>query len=501
MNNFIIITGLIIILLIIIYFIVINSKIREGFTTTTTTTAAATTTTAAATTTTAAATATIPDTIRLDFLSLILINKPFAMYFAKDFVNETNTLPDIFGRADKNAKATGTVTKQQAIGNGATGNIYSISGTKDTKIDFPNNSIPEKFTICSITRYTNDNKKRILISTSDNKWVHGHKDGKRGVVYYNELKTASSANIDIAGNDTDWVSTCAKNEGAIPNNIYINGVASGVKDGGQGNLKLSINNNPSLVDENSEFSLSYLIIWDTILTDEYIKIVADSFTNYLATGQQLLYDISNLSNDDKLKVVYKQLEFLNSKYANNIKTIDSDISKTNIALNTKIEEVNNKIANIQVNSSNINSSNLNSQGDIQAFLAKMVDLESKLKDVNIKTDKIIDLNNDNKNIQSKICITKDRMPEPLEKSFTNNLGLINKLSDIDYEQSKLWCMCNKNNENTPDCVAYSKCKINYDIVKKGIDSGKSFTQLDKIDTDIYNECMNVYKNFPKITTS
>lgn len=480
MNNFIIITGLIIILLIIIYFIVINSKITEGFTTTTT--------------------PTIPDTTKLDFLSLILINKPFAMYFAKDFANETNILPDIFGRVDKDAKVTGGITKQQTIGNGATGNIYSISGTKDTKIDFPINSIPDKFTICSITRYTSDNKKRILISTSDNNWVHGHKDGKRGVVYYNELKTASSIDIDIVGNDTDWVSTCAKNEGAIPNNIYINGVASGVKDGGQGNLKLSINNNPSLIDENSDFSLSYLIIWDTILTDEYIKIVADSFTYYLATGQELLYDISNLSNDDKLKVVYKQLEFLNSKYANTIKTIGTDISKTNLALNTKIEETNNKIANIEINSSNLNSSNLNSQADIQAFLAKMIQLENKLTDVNIKTDKIIDLNNQNQN-QNQICITKDRMPEPLEKSFTSDLKNINNLSDIDYEQSKLWCMCNKNNENTPDCIAYSKCKINYDIVKKGINSGKSFTQLDKIDTDIYNECMNVYKNFPKITIS
>lgn len=481
MNKFIIITGLIIILLIIIYFINVNEKFTNP-------------------PETPQPLPSPPATTKLDFLSLLLINKPYAMYFAKDFVSETNTLPDIFGRVDKDAKATGIITKQQAIGNGSTGNIHSISGTKDTKIDFPINSIPEKFTICSITRYTNNNNKRILISSSDNNWIHGHKDGKRGVVYYNELKTASSSSIDIIGNTTDWVAICAKNEGAIPNNIYINGVPSGVKEGGQGNLKLSINNNQSLIDENSDFSLSYLIIWDTILSDDYIKIVANSFTNYLANGEPLLYDITNLSIDDKLKVVYKQLEFLNTKYASNINTINNDISKTNIALNTKINEVNNKIDTIQTTNTNTNSNNSNPT-DIQAFLAKMVELENKLSDVNVKTDKIIDLNNVNKNMQSKICLTKDRMPEPEEKSFTADLTNINKLSENDYEQSKLWCMCNDKNKETPDCVAYSKCVNNYDVIKKGLDSGKSFTQLDKIDTDIYNECMNVYKKFPKIKTT
>lgn len=484
MNNIIIIIGLIIILLLIVYLSIINYKITEKFTDTSPAPAAPIATT------------------KLDFLSLLLINKPFAMYFAKDFNKETNTLPDIFGRIDRDAKATGTITIQQTIGNGATGNIHSISGTKDTKIDFPANSIPAKFTICSITRYTNDNKKRILISNSDNNWIHGHKDGKRGVVYYNELKTANSSSINIIGNDTDWVSTCAKNEGAIPNNIYINGVASGIKDGGQGNLKLSINNNPSLIDENSDFSLSYLIIWDSILSDDNLKIIADSFTNYLATGEPLLYNINNLPNDDKLKVVYKQLEFINTKFNDNINVINTDISKTNIALNTQINTINDKITAIKsIDGTNTNNSNLSNPTDIQAFLNKMVELENKLADVNIKTDKIIDLNTTNQNLQSKICLTKEKMPEPLEKSFTQDLTNINRLSDKDYEQSRLWCMCNDNNKNSSDCVAYSKCKINYELVKKDIDSGKTFTQLDKIDSDIYNECMNVYKNFPKITKS
>ena len=90
------------------------------------------------------------------------------------------------------------------------------------------------------------------------------------------------------------------------------------------------------------------------------------------------------------------------------------------------------------------------------------------------------------------------MPTPLQQSFTSDLTNINVLSDNDYEQSQLWCLCNDTNKNTPDCVAYSKCKINYDIVKKGIDGGKNFTQLDKINTDVYNECINLYTNFPSI---
>jgi|694.fasta_scaffold08619_7 hypothetical protein len=436
----------------------------------------------------------VSPTLKLDFLSLLLINKPFAMYFAKDYIEETSTLPDIFGRTDKDAKITGTITSQQTIGNGATGNIYSISGSKNTKIDFPVNSIPTNFTICSITRYTNTNNKRILISTTDNNWAHGHKDGKRGVVYYNEYKTA---NVDITGNLTDWVATCAKNEGDIPNNVYINNIPSGIKSGGQGGLKLSINNNPTLIDESSDFSLSYIIIWDSVLNDDDIKTVADSFNNYLATGEPLLYNIANLSNDDKLKVVSKQLDYLNAKFSANI-------NKNTVGINSQIKDLNDKISTINGTLATGATATAAkpvvdaNQPDVQSFLNKMMELENILANTNVKVDTIIDLNAAKKPVQSKICLTSDKMPTPLLKSFTSDLTNINVLSDNDYEQSQLWCLCNDANKNTPDCVAYSKCKINYDIVKKGIDGGKSFTQLDKINTDVYNECINLYTNFPSI---
>jgi hypothetical protein len=440
----------------------------------------------------AAAPAVVSPTLKLDFLSLLLINKPFAMYFAKDYIAETSTLPDIFGRTDKDAKITGTITSQQTIGNGATGNIYSISGSKNTKIDFPANSIPTNFTICSITRYTNTNNKRILISTTDNNWAHGHKDGKRGVVYYNEYKTA---NVDITGNLTDWVATCAKNDGDIPNNVYINNIPSGIKSGGQGGLKLSINNNPTLIDESSDFSLSYIIIWDSILNDDDIKTVADSFNNYLATGEPLLYNIANLSNDDKLKVVSKQLDYLNAKFSANINKNTAGINTQIKDLTDKISTINGTLATGATAAKPVVDAN---QPDVQAFLNKMMELENKLANTNVKVDTIIDLNAAKKPVQSKICLTSDKMPTPLQQSFTSDLTNINVLSDNDYEQSQLWCLCNDTNKNTPDCVAYSKCKINYDIVKKGIDGGKSFTQLDKINTDVYNECINLYTNFPSI---
>jgi hypothetical protein len=498
MNNFIIITGLIIILLIIIYFIV-NYKIKENFTTTATTTPATTTTT----TTTTTATPVIPTSIKLDLLSLLLVNQPYAMYFAKDFNIVTNTLPDIYGREDRDAKATGTITLQNVSGNGAIEKIHSLSGTVDSKIDFPLRSIPDKFTICSITRYTStsdDNKNRILISTNDNNWAHGHKGGKRGVVYYDELKTA---NIDITGNATDWVSTCAKNEGAISSNIYINGVASGVKEGGTGGLKLSINNNQSLIGEKSDFALSYLIIWDNILSNDELKIVSDSFINYLATGVPLLYNINDLPNDDKLKVVSKQLDFINKKFSNSFNTVSSDITKTNISLNSMIKETNDKIIDIK-NNSNLNVDNSSNQPDIQVFLNKMLELENRLSDVNTKTDNIIKSNTNTNNIQSDICLKSKSMPEPLEKSFTADLTNLSPLSNIDYEQTSLWCLCNDNNQNSKDCVAYSKCQINYDLVKRELLLGKSFTGINRInplDADVYKACNNLYKNFPKLQTS
>jgi len=243
----------------------------------------------------------------VDFLAVISAYKPWGVYYAGNF--SVNKLNDLLGREDRNAIVTGNLNFNNASGFGANGTIKSVSGDNNTYIEWSANSIPEKFTICSITRYTGiNNNKRILTArnaTVANDWIHGHKGGKRGVVYYTDYKTNSSPNLNLTGNNTDWVVTCAKNDIVIPNNVIINGVASGIKSGGQGGLRLAINklDDTSIIAEQSDFAISYVIIWDINLTNTALKIVSDALMNYLNTGEDLLFDTTNLSADDKIKVI------------------------------------------------------------------------------------------------------------------------------------------------------------------------------------------------------
>ena len=59
--------------------------------------------------------------------------------------------------------------------------------------------------ICSVTRYAEGTKKRILNAAGRN-WLHGHWNGHAGVAYYNGWVTSSNG---IVTPDTDWVLMCS----------------------------------------------------------------------------------------------------------------------------------------------------------------------------------------------------------------------------------------------------------------------------------------------------
>jgi hypothetical protein len=238
---------------------------------------------------------------------------PWGIYFAGNFSN--NILYDTSGNG-RHATTTGTITKETKNGNGATSNIKYISGDTTSSITWPSGSIPNNFTILSLTRYTSDIQKKILVARKINdndEWYHGHNDGKKGVCYYQEFKTLS--NGITTGNSTDWIYIIGKNDGSIPSNININGVNSGINSGGTGNLQLGINltdNDWTLtyeyitrpywvwygsygnieyytetikkinyIDTKSDWALSYIVIWDRHLIDEEITLVKTLISNYL----------------------------------------------------------------------------------------------------------------------------------------------------------------------------------------------------------------------------
>ena len=180
-----------------------------------------------------------------NIINICLSKKPWAMYFAEDFAG-TN-LPDRSGN-NNNATTFGTIKKATE------NNISYISGSKSDGINFPSNSIPNKYTICSIIKYNGVNKNNIfkgkqadfvLTATKDNKWT--------------------TVSIKNDPNNED-------------NNFIINGTIQ-KKINISGNDTLIINDSSS---KTSDWALICLFIWNTNLTNielQYMDIIMNEYLN------------------------------------------------------------------------------------------------------------------------------------------------------------------------------------------------------------------------------
>ena len=203
---------------------------------------------------------------------------PWGIYDASKWNSSTNVLPEARGNGF-NVTSTGVITSGAESGYGAAASIPYLTGTATSVLLWPVGSIPPAFTICSITRYnTNYNASRILQSNSGN-WMHGHWNGNRGFVYYNGFSTATTG-VPPA---TDWLNCCAKNGGTAPNNVRFNGVAYGTAVSIAAFGQLSINGNPS-TEICNDWKFSYVVIYNSILTDAEMLSVSNKLNLYLSTG-------------------------------------------------------------------------------------------------------------------------------------------------------------------------------------------------------------------------
>jgi len=455
--------------------------------------------------TTPATPATPVATSIVDFVALIETYKPWGIYFA-DNVSPDNKLLDLFNRDNRNAIITGQILKNNNSGFGAVNNVKSISGTINTTIEWGQNSIPTNYTICSITRYTgNINNKRILTAkdaSPSNDWVHGHQSSKRGVVYYNnEYKTDNS--LTISGNINDWVVTCATSGGEVPTNILINGAPSGIKIGGVGGLKLSINkiDNSSIINEVSDFALSYVIIWDTVLSDNALKIVSDTLLNYLKTGENILFDMSSLTIDDKVKVLNVKSNFIQQETDKIVAKI-ADIKTSSPSILTNVSPAP-LPANVNANpNTNVDINH----PEVQNILTKVANLENNLNNngvvQSVPTTSVLNAAQDsvaNSASKSAICSLVNKMPTPQLSSFSENMINVPITSKNVGDQSYLWCKCDGDagvNANTDDCKMYEVCKRNY-ANNNRIDFKANKENISLIDRQIYDSCVNVFENFPR----
>jgi hypothetical protein len=319
--------------------------------------------------------------------------------------------------------------------------------------NFRINSISEKFTICSITRYTGTNNNKRILTARDakasNDWIHGHKDGKRGIVYYNEFKTNNSPGLNLNGNITDWVVTCAKNDNNIPNNVYINGVPSGVKPGGQGNLKLSINkiDDITIINEQSDFALSYVIIWNRNLTDIAINIISNALMDYLNTGEELIFNTNNLSTEDKVKVTQSSQKLITAEIN------EMQAANEKLLLKTTAEATADTAASTNVEA-NQTDTNLYESEKLKLY-TRLASIEKAITDKANSTPltNIIDLNKPADNT----CISFPTMPQPIEDSFTSTFDyktLINPIVNNSKDSTYIWCnKCDK--KKTEECENYN----------------------------------------------
>ena len=206
----------------------------------------------------------------------------WAAYSAEKWISATNILPDLTGNG-RNATTSG-VTYSTGTGNGATATVAYLSGNTGSTINWPAGSVPANFSICTLSRYTGGTSRRIINST-DNCDMFGHWNGNAGIVYF---ECAWQTNNNGAGASSvtaqqNWVYTSTTNGSvAVPNNVVVNGVASGYfNNTGHSARTLAINNNSG---ESTDFQFSQMFIWDSVFTAAQLMTVNLFMKTYLSTG-------------------------------------------------------------------------------------------------------------------------------------------------------------------------------------------------------------------------
>lgn len=229
-------------------------------------------------------------------------NPPWAMYFAEDYDAINHKIYDSSGNnREALTGGNGTITKVNSTGSGESFQPTYIQGDINSSINFGNQSIPENFTIASITAYVNGGINGRILQGKNTDWYQGHNNNKVGVCKYGSvLKT----NIDTVSS-SDWVKMIGKNtvNGNNAYNILYNGRPIGITGAGTGNDILTINNSIITNDQNSNWKLCCVIIWDKNLSDTDSSSLYTFLNNYMngsVTRSSLITQNTNLVNTSQL---------------------------------------------------------------------------------------------------------------------------------------------------------------------------------------------------------
>lgn len=152
---------------------------------------------------------------------------------------------------------------------------YLKGGAADG-IQFPVNSVPPEFTLCSISRMATRGAAGVLEAVEDAAWVHGHVAGVAGEAVYGSAMTHAEILYEGASTFkvTDWLVMCGQND-PVDAIFNANGLAVGTGAvGGTGGRQLAINDGLySAGVGRSEWEVIEIVIWNRYLTRPEIDAV------------------------------------------------------------------------------------------------------------------------------------------------------------------------------------------------------------------------------------
>lgn len=200
--------------------------------------------------------------------------EPWGMYTAESVSIDDAKWYDVSGN-NRHADIANTATFSCLSGQRSRVHpICGLYGSTSTSVTWPVWSIPVDFTICTISRYSGGNQKRIFDASGEN-WLHGHWNGHRGVAHYRAWITSSSTPNPPNIGTYDWVLMCTQN--GADRLVYVNGynVWNGQTtpfNQRNGGYRLTINNG-NQGNEHSDFGVAEVIIWDRALArDEFLDV-------------------------------------------------------------------------------------------------------------------------------------------------------------------------------------------------------------------------------------
>ncbi len=249
------------------------------------------------------------------FQTLYQAKRPWAHYSADGWNSASRILADQSGN-NRHASSSsqmntisGPFTTAEA---GALNPISFLRGNNAANLQFPQNSIPVNFTICSVTKYASTDasmQARILTSAEDVEWWHGHYNKKRGVAKFASQDIMSMDGATLLVNSVwntgqtgsnmnlNWTVMCSKNGGITPWNVLVDGQAAGTSTRSDSNpaewpgltlevrtANMEINRAKSMCincrSPMSAWDLSQVMIWDSSLTDMEMQTVSLELLKY-----------------------------------------------------------------------------------------------------------------------------------------------------------------------------------------------------------------------------